>query len=196
VPRAPSKAAAEAPPGPGRVTSPQHPSSQPRVVSEAGPEVRASWKRGCQSRGVAASARGPVTPSPPVTFTKRTPAGVHLGWPRRVPRGVGTGPPTPGQTGASRKRDCSQLLLSGSACSRFRTRGPEVEEERGEEEAGRRRAPVFPSSPSSWSPREAAPGPLPGHVREPSISQPQLPAQAQHGKAGDSPVVRTLHFHC
>lgn len=95
-----------------------------RVVSEAGPEVSASWKRGCQSRGVAASARGPVTPSPPVTFTKRTPAGVHSGWPRRVSRGVGTGPPTPGQTRASRKYDCSQRLLSGSAWLKSQNPGP------------------------------------------------------------------------
>lgn len=68
--------------------------------------------------------------------------------------------------------------------SRFRTRGPEVEKKRGEEEAGRRQAPALPSSPSSWSPSEAAPGLLPGRVQEPSISQPQLPAQGEHGKAG------------
>ena len=102
-----------------------------RVVSEAGPEVRASWKRGCHSRGVATSAGGPVTPSPPVTFTKRTPARVHSGWQHRVPRGVGTGPPTPGQTGASRKRDCSQFLLSGSAWLKIQNTGPRGGEKKG-----------------------------------------------------------------
>lgn len=144
MPRAPSKAVAEAPPGPGRVTSPQHPSSQPRVVSEAGPEVSASWKRGCQSRGVAASARGPVTPFPPVTFTKRTPASVYSGWPRRVSRGVGTGPPTPGQTRASRKYDCSQRLLSGSAWLKSQNPGPGGGGRKGRAGGSKETGPRFP----------------------------------------------------
>lgn len=125
----PSESAAETPLEPGWVTFPQHPSCQPRVVLQAGLEVRASWKRGCQSTGTHHFR------SPPITFTKRVPACVRSVRPHHVPGGVGTGPQTPGQTG-HQGNSCSQLPLSCSALleiqkrTRRKTQGPEAEEDR------------------------------------------------------------------
>ena len=113
----PSKSAAEAPLEPGWVTFPQHPSCQPRVVSQAGLKVRASWKRGCQSRGTHRFR------SPPITFTKRVPTGVRSVRPHCVPGGVGTGPQTPGQTGHQGNVAAANSPFLAQLCLRFR-KGP------------------------------------------------------------------------
>lgn len=110
----PSESAAEAPLEPGWVTFPQHPSCQPRVVLQAGLEVRASWKRGCQSTGTHHFR------SPPITFTKRVPAGVRSVRPHRVPGGVGTGPQTPGQTGHQGNVAAANSPFLALLCLRFR----------------------------------------------------------------------------